>query len=388
MYFCPMKFLKAINRKTVKRIAINFVGILLLAIGLSQVTTDDLSTLPYFSSAGITDYDSSDFYQFVANARNERLLDNHIVIVPIDTLSRMDIATLVEDISLCNPAAIGLDVFFGYVADHDSLLLELLKQEPRLVLPMGVDAEGDEGWKARNAYLFDSTQQQRGVINLNISTPYSVVRNFRPYYQTDRGKIPHFTTALARMAVPESETHLQQWLSQASHGEEDEEGQVVYINYGSREYEIIEPSQVIEKPEALENKVVLLGTLNDMQDVHITPISEQMPGILIHAYTLSTILDADELTPLPKWAQWLLAIVLSLCFVMVSSASLNYRASNLFMRLFQIAMFLLVVVCGTLLFFHLHLIVDLTFPLSLIALGLLALDLWNGILGVLRVKDL
>lgn len=380
------------KRKKWKKIAINFVGVLLLAIGLSRLMTFNITA--FISPAErVVDYQSSDFYQLVVNSRNERQLDTNVVIVPVDTLSRMEIAMLLDDVSVCNPKAIGLDVMFGFPAEGDSLILEMLRQTPGLVLPIGVGEERGERadaeekddsvkWVTKEAYLYDEMpMEQRGVINLDIGSLYGVVRTFRPYYETAGGRMPNMATALAQMVSPEAVERLQQVL-------ERQDGKPLRINYDAREYEKLNPSEVLEHPEMLENKIVLVGMLNDPQDFHITPIGEYTPGLLVHAHALSTILNGDYLTPLPQWAQWILGLLLCICFVLVRVFLADYRAGSLFLRIFQVVMLLAVVVGGTLLFVHCRRIVELSLPLSLIALAFLAMDVWKGLLGIFNIKNL
>lgn len=370
------------KRKKIKKIAINFVGILLLAIGLSCLMTYDFNAL-VGPAERVIDYQSSDFYQQVVNSRNERELDSNVVIIPVDSLSRMSIALLLNEISICEPAVIGLDVMFSFPNKGDSLVLLTLLETPSLVLPMGVEELADTAaWVTKEAYMFDETPlEKRGIVNVDIDSPYGVVRTFRPYYDTNQGRISNIATALAQRVRPEAVERMKQVLEQQG-------GEALHINYDAREYDILNPSEVLQHPEMLENKVVLIGMLHDPQDFHITPIGEYTPGLMIHAHALSTILNGEYLTPIPQWAKWLLGLLLCICFVVVSALSLNYRAGNLFMRIFQVVMLLLVVVIGAVVFVHCHMIIELSFPLALIALGLLALDLWNGILGLLRVKDL
>lgn len=371
------------NKNKTKKILINLIGVLVLAIGLSCLTTYDFTAL-VTPAKRVVEYQSADFYQLVANSRHERELDSNVVIVPVDSLSRMEIAMLLSDVSLCNPAAIGLDIMFGYPSDGDSLILDLLHEIPSLVLPMGVEEEDHDtlAWMTKAAYLFDEIPlENRGVVNLDIISTYSVVRTFRPYYDTNQGRLPHLATALAQRAAPDAVERLQRM------SEHQDEGSV-RINYDAREYEIVNPSDVLQHPEVMENKIVLVGLLNDPQDFHITPIGEYTPGLLIHAHSLSTILNGEYLTSLPQWAQWIVALLLCFCFVVARVFLADYRAGSLLMRVFQIVMLLLVVIIGAILFIHCHLIVELSLPLSLIALAFLALDVWKGILGIFNIKNL
>jgi CHASE2 domain-containing sensor protein len=262
----------------------------------------------------------------------------------------------------------------------------MLRQIPSLILPMGVEEKGESedstDWVTKEAYLYDELPKEaRGVVNLNIGSLYGVVRTFRPYYETKQGRVSNFATALAQIAAPETVEELQEVM-------EHQDRKPIYINYDAREYETVNPSEVLEHPEMLMNRIVLVGMLNDPQDLHITPIGEYTPGLLVHAHALSTIMNGEYLTPIPQWAQWALGLFLCLCFVLMRVFLADYRAGSFLMRIFQMLMLLLVVVMGTLLFVHYRLIVELSLPLSLIALAFLAMDVWKGILGFFKIKNL
>ncbi len=346
-----------------------------MAILLSQVSLFDITSLSFFSPTEKSfDFQSSDFYQQVAHARDERILDNKIVVVPIDNLSRSEIAQLVEDVEQCSPIAIGLDVIFQYATADDSLLQAVIDRTPTLVLPTGVYAEeGEPGqWMLMKTLKFAGKESVcYGVANLNILHPYNVVRSFVPFYGTDKGVVPNFAVALASYAD-----------TTVLHDDELRNHEEVYINYPSREFDIIPPDAVLERYEDIENKIVLLGALTESQDLHATPIVDAMSGVLIHAHALATIIHKSYVKELPRAVLWILAFLLCVIFVATNALLNRYPAGNMLMRLFQLTMLYVTIVMGCVLFIKYQLIFELSIPLLLIALGIMALDFWNGIVWI------
>ena len=128
---CNMRLLKKYKQYIINFIGITFFAVILSSISLEGCITSLSDLVP---SGRELDFKSSDFYQLVADARAEKVLDDKIVIVPIDKLSRRDICHLIEDVALASPQAIGLDVFFLFPMEGDEHLIEVLRRTPNMVL--------------------------------------------------------------------------------------------------------------------------------------------------------------------------------------------------------------------------------------------------------------
>ena len=358
--------------QTLVRFLANLLGILVFGLILANVSLPDISSLSSFNPAERNvDFCSADFYQMVADGRSEKVLDDQIVIVPIDELSRQGICHLLEDLSLCSPLAIGLDVFFQFPMEGDDKLLDVLCQTERLVTPMGVVPHAGAAPAVMGSYLLDSlAASQRGIVNMNITRRYHVVRDFLPLYQTDRGDMAHFVLALARQADPSAA----EALCKQSGGDLT---QPVSIDYASREFETIPPSEVLERIDDIEGRIVLLGAVSDAQDIHITPVDDSMPGILIHAHALSTILRQHCKSQMPPWALWVLGILIGILFVGAKIGFDQVAGGNTLMRLFQLFMLLIIVYIGCVLYIQYDFVLELSLPLAVVALGFVALDFWK-----------
>lgn len=350
----------------------NLIGILLFSLILANVSLPDFSSLSSFNPAERNvDFCSTDFYQMVADKRSEKVLDDRIVIVPIDILSRMEIKQLLEDISLCNPQAIGMDVFFQFPMEGDDGLLDVLQHTSGLITPMGVIPHASDTLEIIDAYLLDSLQLgSRGIVNMNIARRYHVVRDFKPFYQTSRGEVPHFVLALARESAPDV---VENWRKQ----NEGNFTAPIGIDFASREFEIIDSDEVLERIDDIEGKIVLLGAVKDTQDIHITPIDDSMPGILIHAHALSTVLRQNYKNQMPQWALWAFGIFVCALFVGAKNLLSSVTGGGTLMRLFQLFMMLLIVYIGCVLYLRFNFVLELSLPLAVLALGLMALDYWQ-----------
>jgi len=72
--------------------------------------------------------------------------------------------------------------------------------------------------------------------------------------------------------------------------------------------EIEDPGTLDPNPlEAFKDKIVLIGaSAVGLEDLKATPIHQSLPGVLLHATTISNILDQRYLKSLPIWSHWLI----------------------------------------------------------------------------------
>ena len=136
-YFCnitkaPEDNIMTKNLKQWIRIA----GTVAMAYVISHFLIYDISSISYFKPMEKTkELAITDFYQIVSNRKNVKPLEQNIAIVSIDSCGRREIAQLLEAIDFCNPAAVGLDVFFNYPSADDSLLISAIEECNNIVLP-------------------------------------------------------------------------------------------------------------------------------------------------------------------------------------------------------------------------------------------------------------
>ena len=261
--------------------------------------------------------------------------------------------------------------------EGDEYLLEVLRNTPGLVAAMGGITDDINNLELSDSYLLDSIPySNRGIVNMNVRRRYNVVRDFVPYYQTNHGIINHFALALAAQAAPEKAKYAQDLYGHNN--------VPIPIYFPSREFEVIEPSEVINRVDDLEGKIVLIGALHDPQDIFVTPINDAMPGIMVHAYALSTILNDQYVNTMSKCVLWFWGFLISALFVCIKIWLKKRSLENLLMRIFQVILMLSITYVGCLLFIEYRYVIELAIPLMLVALGVAALDVWADFLHLIK----
>ncbi len=355
------------------------MGITILAFALSVALAAPFSasTSAIFSSPEKNDFTLSDIYAQIANDRAVRKLDDRIAILDIGHGGREEIAEMLEILTLCGPSAIGLDVNFEEARENDNRLLNAISNAPELVLPLGVTAIGNSFKISDKPFFYDSIKNPSyGVINLTTLSGKGNIREFTVNFPMANGEeSPSFVTALLGKIAPDIKDEL------LRRGRRNE-----ISAYHSREYNIYDLNDLLEAPEKFTDKVVLIGALDDASDMHATPINSYMPGVMIHAHALSTALDRDWYISLPKWADYLIAFVL--CFLIIlATVGIRNGIRGLLVRILQVILAYAAVRIVYSLFIDNHVICNFSTTLLMIAFGLFAVDIWNGIASLINLTS-
>lgn len=327
------------------------------------------------------DFTVTDFFNSVANQRSVRYLDPNIVIINIDTADRWDIAAIIETLNLCQPAAVGLDVTFNQPSGNDQELLQAITDCPGIVLAMTVAPDGAEMPDGRQRFKIDEksffqdslSQLTYAAVNLPTKHEKATVRRFPVYFDGPRAtKINSFAVALAEKIDPVAVEELY------ARGNSLE-----VINFPSREFLEIEPDEIPDNIEKIKGKVVLLGALHDEGDQHPTPTELSMPGVRIHAHSLSTIIDREYYAQLTDAQNWMIALIL--CFILTYiSITINLGIKGLVLRIIQVLMLYLIVRVGYYLFIEHRILTDFSLSFLMITFGLFACDTWIGLTTIGR----
>lgn len=355
------------------------LGITALAFVLSFLFLSpfSVSTAAFFSTPEKNDFTITDFYNIVADSRAVSHLDDNVVIINIDNSDRQQIADILQIISLAGPKAVGLDVMFDDQREGDELLHAAIKMCNGIIMPLSMRPTDNPEIFNINSHSYFSSAEGRDSLNLGVeyaaaSMPSkyegSMVREMRVYFPAEAGDtVLSFPTALVRQADPVSYKILR-----------NRDNELEYINFHSRRFTIIEPEEIINNLNMLTDKIVLIGAIHELADLHPTPVNSAMPGILIHAHSISTALDDAYMESLPKWCNVMIGFLL--CFMVVyTHVTLSFGIKGLILRLLQVALLWIIVQLGYWFFIHRSLIIDFSYALLMLAFGLFACDIWNGI---------
>jgi len=333
-----------------------------LAALLSKTILYSFTSMPAFKSMiEVKDVQMSDFYNRVSDSKSIRELSQNVVLISVDGKSREQIARVIECVSMEHPKAIGVDLLFEYPFDSDSALIESVNGEN--VIMAAVDMGNGE---RTTSYFCDSTFRI-GMVNMMAASSGSVVREFLPTYPEGNC----FALEIIKDVYPSQYCGLLN----------EKDGKKV-IYYPSIEFPIIEADSVITGVNMgkLQDKVVLIGDCNNMADMHVTPIGT-MSGLNVHASIIETIIGERYVKSFSPFANWLIAILSCLLFVTLNVfvAKKIPAVGKLVIRVVQLLVLYLFFAFGCWLFIHKHINIDFSLSLAMIALGLLAYDIWVGV---------
>lgn len=359
----------------------------LLSLAFLTISINGVSVLSLFSPLeGDSDFQLSDLYTKVADRRPVSQCSDDVVVVATDDCRRSDIVDLIAALETFFPAAIGVDVNFRYPSEDDTRMIEVFDACENLTLPLILSQDSDgETFQVdenENSFLTSWLDSERfSVVNLERYTMWGSVRTFRPTYSTPEGVIPGFALRLAFLADPEKA----EAFTSRKHDSE-------YINYPSRTFEVLEPGDIINEDGSLDDgvknsicgRVVLLGDLDNSKDVFPVPHKEMMPGVMIHAHCVDTILAGRGIDSMPMWLNIVLSVILCFVFALLH-LSVERRLDNgvdFVMRVFQILLMFALYWLGCVLYIR-NYYVDMSLVLLMVVTSALSMDICSGVAQIL-----
>lgn len=343
-----------------------------LVIGLLSVCACLLTmiALPDFSaieSYALQDSNSSmtDFYERAAAHSGIAELDTTVTVIAIDDCSHDDIAEVLDLVSACQPKAIGLDVIF-YSLDTDSLLKASLKNATSLLtLPVNVGERlpsqsfvNSDTLPAAKFGRVDLAQEHRSV-------------PIRHYF----------------MSVDNEPSFVKQLALSGGYDTRDID-ETDPLRYGSREFNVISAREMLDEgyipSDEINDKIVLIGTINDNNDMHYTPIDNDMPGIMIHAYSLSTLISGKPVKSLPLLLIYSIALLFTVATIWLCIRVDNYPFSNLVSRIIPMGIIVIFIYICYHCYNTYNLYIDFTIVLAMTASGMLCYDIYTGVPSLIR----
>ncbi len=339
-----------------------------------------LSTGSLMSGVDRRDFNMTDFYNIVADARPVSDLDTSVVVVDIAFTDRSDVTDVMELLGDLNPRAVGLDVTFNESKPDDERLLSALARIPNLVMAVGLSSNGPS---SNNQFVPDDYSyfynqecdtHGHGAVNLPSKYDGATIRQFQVAYPLVGGDtLPSMALALARLVDPKAAAKI---LERGNRMET--------IDYPCREFDIIPWFELPENAEKVNGKIVLVGAIGELGDTHATPVEEKMAGVLIHAYAISTILRANYYRVASPWLT--IGVSMLLCFLLciVNIAMPLIGIKGLVLRIVQLVGLYLIARVGYWLFIDYHFVFDFSYTLLMFAFGFFATDIWNGLVYLIK----
>ena len=376
---------------------IHVVAITILATLLTTFVIDFLSLSILASHEKHEDFEMGDVFISAVNNKATKELSRQIVIVSTDGLNRAEIMNVINKISEQNPCAIGLDLYFKDSQPDSECIVNTVKKTPNLVCASRFRPDHDSQSFHPIVFSFYDTisdiYTHRGYVNFPIKNKKDVVRQFYTYTLTNnQDTLCSFASELARLAKSSSLDYVVQKGSQTERLFFDDR------NAASISFDEVTGVSIINgivDIKDFKNKIVLLGDLHNIDDMFKTSLFEEIPGVKMHAYATHTILSGSFIFSSSPFYSWFWAIVLCLFLV-----TLNYllqnppecfssrvkdfcrAASNLIIRLIQVAFVILFVYWGFTHYLNNHKILNFAPSLLMIGSATMAYDIYFGIIAL------
>ncbi|MFH1050222.1 MAG: CHASE2 domain-containing protein [bacterium] len=305
----------------------------------------------------IQDFNAADIVFSQMRDYNKIEKDTNIVLVNIGTLNRQGIADLINIINAYEPKVIGIDSFFRKPksGNQDSALAQALSEVKNLVL-VSEAIHLDDDFKF-DTMLYSNEMFSKYAHNsyANIITDdksgFRVVRSISPREYVNDSLCLFFAVEVAKQVAPDK---VRKFL--------ERDNEFEYVNFKrniySGKFTALDCDYVIQNKEKLsfiKNKIVLMGFLGPdietlvFEDIFFTPMNKHylgkaipdMYGVVIHANTITMILDEDYLGSTSSWLKLFitfLIIYLNMALFYYISIRFEdaYEMANLFITMFEL----------------------------------------------------
>ncbi len=283
-------------------------GVIVLLLTVITVKTPALNPV----AKALKNISVTDLFFKLENKFAKRETCKDIVIVDMTELhSRADIGNLLTEISDAQPKAIGVDLIFEGEKDdiEGNVVLEQAVEEiaPKTVFTNKL-TDYDTSKKQFKGMVFsyfkDIIPIVEGYANITDNMENTTIRNLTVSQNSTLGYQYSFAAAVARKVGSKTDGKKQ-----------------IVINYSPENFTVIPFDKVYENRKLIKGKIVLVGTMTEEQDMHLTPLGK-MPGVEIQAYSLLTLLEHKDISYLSTAASiiigFLLCYVYELLFALVA----------------------------------------------------------------------
>ena len=378
-------------KRTLSVNIVNVCAVTLLTFVLS------LTVVRSFYSMGVietrldtSDFKYSDAYNTIMYNEARCKFSDKVVLVNIHNCDNAQIFETVDSIEKYSPSAVGIDILFR---QHDSITsTSHLAQYDNVVLA------GDAKHCPLDTYFSCIPRKKIGIVRSDATTLTEVARTFTVSYPSEDGVHLGFPVEVVRVAYPEKFRIFE------SDKRVKRDNKAV-INYQTALFDTIHAETVLAGAsewwkELVHDRIVLIGDLEDDQDIFLTPLSKgkrsdtsrvrrgPMCGLMINAYSVETILNGPLIREVPKVINWLIAILTCCALLCLNRLYSNWfpNGASLLIRLTQIAALFVFLAIGCACFHYGNRYLDFVPAMLMISLSSLANDMWNGAVAVAKKR--
>jgi CHASE2 domain-containing sensor protein len=223
------------------------------------------------------------------NSKQKIKKDSRMVLINTSDFTRREIAILIQKITSCNPAVIGLTDVFDNTStqQEDSALASSLSRSGKVILSVDLSEQGS---LIRSDPKLTTAAKEQGVVSY-FENSEEVIESFVPLYENEEGQILNISFELYFAYAPKKAAALFEKINVNQH---------YLINYSTYRNSFMELDSNAISCESIKDKIVIFGYIGPADEGSaLTPMDKingtrtHMPFII--ANVLSNFLDEDHL---------------------------------------------------------------------------------------------
>lgn len=279
-----------------------FVTLLAFAIvGFFAIVTFNISFLNPVTQA-MEDFSMTDIFYQVQQSSSSKAVNNAVTIVDMtDLYKRSDIASALEEIEMCNPKTIGVDVVFEGLKDDpegNEMLCQVASEYKNIVFSHRLlDYEDSEiGYTVDvHSFFADSIKINEGFTNMERNLYGGIKRQLNTMTRIQGEDKPSFLTQVVRDFAGDAAVNMSE--------------ERLNINFTPTEFAVVSYDSISAHSELIEDRVVLFGAMYEEGDMQYTPLGK-IAGVELLAYGVQTMLNQNQVRYLPTWLLAIFSFVL------------------------------------------------------------------------------
>lgn len=243
----------------------------------------------------------SDVYYQVMQETDSIPESNIITIVDLTTMyDRGRIAQTIHDINACHPSVLGIDIMFeglrGDPGGSDQLVEAITETKNPIIAFKLKDANTQTGefLTSRHSFFAPLDGLQEGYTNVQHINLGGTIRNMSIWHLLANDTVYSLSYHLACKYSPD-----------VANGTFPKRQ---FIDYTPTKFAVVPYDSIIQYKSLIENRIVLLGAINDDADMHYSPFG-RTAGTIIQAYAIQTLLEHHHTKEVPFFWTLLISFV-------------------------------------------------------------------------------
>ena len=282
------------------------IGVTLLAMFILWICSMAAMNLSFFNPVqrAIKNFSLSDVYYQMMQQSGQAETSGLITI--IDATSYYDrgkIGEMMQQISQCNPAVVGVDcIYEGFRGDTlgSNLLAEGIFTLPNPIFAFKLnnyDEEKGEFTSTRHSFFTFVGDLTEGFSNISYDSNGITVRNLVTQKIVNGDTLCSLPYQMARAFTSDVE--------QFASTEER------IIDYTPTVFPVVPCDSILQNAALLKDRIVFIGATHDDADMHFSPFG-RIPGTVIQAYILQTLLEHHKTHEVNFWLMLLISFAVIL----------------------------------------------------------------------------